>query len=607
MSKEACCVLRGQVEDVDPIVDLVRSLEQGLNLLLGQPGDLHEVGLERAAIERLPLQCLLDLCKAQHAAEDQDVGQVTHSSDRRSSQTSAFSRRLTLPEGAGYTAGTMEGRAKVTKDVLCEEARFILANVLAEGRYGRQNRVADIRRICEGAVTIPFPEYVGFLEAAGYLVHDRQRDTLDVTPEGEKVVTGERVGELMERAVAHFKSSRRERERAVQQASVARQLPQAPTSPLPGIVSGVVSSPVPVQVNSAPVSMTHSSAPATNSGRETPGTTPRYERLGAVGSGGIGTVYRARQVQLGREVALKEIRELFAFFGDDQRREIVRRFTEVVCAAAQLSHPNIVALHDVSTESEFPFVVTELMPHGSVRRIISDAEEIPVTLVVKYLLQVLHALRAAHAAGVNHRGLKPENLLIDAHGNVKVSDFGFSRIVERDQAVIRQVYVGMGAVAYMAPELFSDPLGAGPQTDIYALGIIFYEMLTRKLPGRRSPMPSQVNAKLPKGIDDIFDKMTRDEREDRYENVAQIFEDFYKIEGMGGFVEGNYSVLFGENPITKLKFRSPPPIEPAAPELAKAVEVSGGAQATSAEDRSREPLGRRPYSYQQRMKNKSES
>ncbi len=498
----------------------------------------------------------------------------------------------------------MEGRAKVTKDVLCEEARFILANVLAEGRYGRQNRVADIRRICEGAVTIPFQEYVGFLEAAGYLVHDRQRDTLDVTPEGEKVVTGERVTELMERAVAHFKSSRRERERAAQAAAVARQVPPAPTAPHAGVVSGVVSSPVPVQVNSAPVVMAHSSSVVV-ADRDT---ASRYERLASIGSGGVGTVYRARQVQLDREVALKEIRELFSFFSEEQRREIVRRFVDVVRAAGQLSHPNIVALHDVSTEREFPFVVSELMPHGSVRRVISDAEEIPVTLVIKYLLQVLHALRAAHAAGVTHRGLKPENLLIDAHGNVKVSDFGFSRIVERDPALIRQVYVGMGAVAYMAPELFTDPTGSGPHTDIYALGIIFYEMLTRKLPGRRSPMPSQVNASLPKGIDDIFDKMTRDDRSDRYETVAQIFEDFDKIEGMKTFLEGNYSALFAENPIVQLKFRSPSAQEERA-ETSNKTEASGTVEAVSppADERSRESLGRRPYSYQQRMKNKLES
>jgi serine/threonine protein kinase len=350
--------------------------------------------------------------------------------------------------------------------------------------------------------------------------------------------------------------------------------------------------------------------PGTHAQAASTGRDARYERLGTIGSGGIGTVYRANQLLLDREVALKEVRELFSFFGDDQRREIVRRFGEVARASAGLSHPNIVAVHDVSLEGQYPYVVTELMPEGSVRRLIQDAEEIPGSLVVKYLVQVMHALRAAHAVGVTHRGLKPENLLIDAHGNVKVSDFGFTRIVERDQAVIRQVYVGMGSVAYMAPELFNDPLGSGTQTDIYALGIIFYEMLTRKLPGRRSPMPSQVNAKLPKGIDDIFDKMTRDERTERYENVGQIFDDFYKIEGMAAFVEGNQSILFGENPIAKRKFREPAAESSGGVTTPNKGDATGSTQAAPAAGDltgQREGLGRRPYSYQQRMKNKGEA
>jgi serine/threonine protein kinase len=505
----------------------------------------------------------------------------------------------------------MEGRAKVTKDVLCEEARFILANVLAEGRYGRQNRVADIRRICEGAVTIPFQEYVGFLEAAGYLLHDRQRDTLDVTPDGEKVVTGERVAELMDRAVAHFKATRRERERAAQQAAARQQSqavasppaasgPASTSQPVPGppsvIVSGVVSSPVPVQVSSGPVPMSTSSA-ASGAARLLGG---RFERLAPIGSGGIGSVYRARQVQLDRVVALKEISDLFSAFVDDQRREIVRRFADVVRSAAQLSHPHILAVHDVSTEGELPFVVTEYMPHGSLRRIISDAEDIPLPLVVRYWLQTLHALRAAHEAGVVHRGLKPENLLIDAHGNIKVSDFGMARIVERDQAVIRQAYVGLGAVAYMAPELFSDPQRADAQTDIYALGIIFYEMLTRRVPGRRAPMPSQVNDKLPKGIDDIFDRMTSDERTGRYTSVAQIFDDIRKIEGVSAFLTEHYTTLFDDNLWKRLKFRSSAVVENVVNEASAATQVPGG------EERPGNASSRRPYSVQQRMKSKTD-
>src|SRR5947208_6790712 len=106
----------------------------------------------------------------------------------------------------------MEGRAKVTKEVLCEEARFILANVMAEARYGRQNRFDDIRRVCEGAVSIPFAEYVTFLEKAGYL--RSERDVLEVTSDGEEVVNGTGLTEFTERAVAHFKRLRQTRTQA---------------------------------------------------------------------------------------------------------------------------------------------------------------------------------------------------------------------------------------------------------------------------------------------------------------------------------------------------------------------------------------------------------
>ena len=304
----------------------------------------------------------------------------------------------------------------------------------------------------------------------------------------------------------------------------------------------------------------------------------------------MGTVFRARQVALNREVALKEIRDLFGFFSEDQRNEIVRRFTDVVRAWGNLAHPNILPIHDVNLYNEFPYLVCELAPNGSTRRLINDAEDIPVELVFKYLLQTLHALRAGHAQRVYHRGLKPEQLLIDGYGNIKLSDFGFTRIVERDHAVIRQIYVGMGNVAYMAPELYSDPLMTGPQTDIYALGIIFYELLTRKLPGRRSPMPSELNPSLPKGIDDIFDRMTRDSRSERYATVDDILDDIDKLEGMELLLGSGERVLVGESPMASIKFR------PGAEEPLVGTPVES--------DDDDKKSSHRPYSFQQRRNKK---
>ncbi|MBA2540972.1 MAG: serine/threonine protein kinase [Deltaproteobacteria bacterium] len=494
----------------------------------------------------------------------------------------------------------MEGRAKVTKEVLCEEARFILANVMAEARYGRQNRYDDIRRVCEGAVSIPFQEYIGFLEKSGYLRHDRGNESLEVTPEGETVVNGGNLAEFTERAVSHFKKLRQSRAMQVPGAAVpmgtqsgalstSAAMPQRDVSgsgPLPR-KEPVVKMPAMTNSGGRPQAMAGGEIQVSAGEMET-----RYEKLASIGSGGMGTVYRARQVALNREVALKEIRDLFGFFSEDQRNEIVRRFTDVVRAWGNLAHPNILPIHDVNLYSEYPNLVTELAPNGSARRLINDAEEIPVDLVFKYLLQTLHALRAAHAQRVYHRGLKPEQLLIDAYGNVKVSDFGFSRIVERDHAVIRQIYVGMGNVAYMAPELYSDPMMTGPQGDIYALGIIFYELLTRKLPGRRSPMPSQLNPSLPKGIDDIFDRMTRDSRSERYASVDDILDDIDKLEGMDLLLGSGDRVLVGDSPMAAIKFR------PGAEEPLAGTPVDGN------DDDDKKGPSHRPYSFQQRRNKK---
>jgi len=489
----------------------------------------------------------------------------------------------------------MEGRAKVTKEVLCEEARFILANVMAEARYGRQNRYDDIRRVCEGAVSIPFSEYIGFLEKSGYLRHDRGNESLEVTPEGETVVNGGNLSEFTERAVSHFKKLRQSRAIAVPSA-------QVPMGSQSGILSTGIREPVPAREVSvaAPVPARKDPKMTTSGGRGSAiaggeislgaDIENRYEKLASIGSGGMGTVYRARQVALNREVALKEIRDLFGFFSEDQRNEIVRRFTDVVRAWGNLAHPNILPIHDVNLWTEYPNVVTELAPNGSARRLINDAEELPVELVFKYLLQTLHALRAAHAQRVYHRGLKPEQLLIDGYGNVKVSDFGFTRIVERDHAVIRQIYVGMGNVAYMAPELYTDPMAAGPQGDIYALGIIFYELLTRKLPGRRSPMPSQVNVGMPRGVDDIFDRMTRDAKAERYATIDDILDDIDKLEGMETLLGGGDRVLVGDSPLSSIKFR------PGAEEPLAGTPVEDG------EDGDKK--SHRPYSFQQRRNKK---
>src|SRR5688572_12348699 len=169
----------------------------------------------------------------------------------------------------------MEGRAKVTKEVLCEEARFILANVMAEARYGRQNRYDDIRRVCEGAVSIPFGEYIGFLEKSGYLRHDHGSESLEVTPDGETVVIGGTLPEFTERAASHFKKLRQQRQTG------AMPIPQvpgvnAPLVPAPARTESSQARPLPTK---DPIKVASSGGRATAVvGGEIDGAEQRYEK-----------------------------------------------------------------------------------------------------------------------------------------------------------------------------------------------------------------------------------------------------------------------------------------------------------------------------------------
>jgi serine/threonine-protein kinase len=185
----------------------------------------------------------------------------------------------------------------------------------------------------------------------------------------------------------------------------------------------------------------------------------------------------------------------------------------------------------------------------------------------------------------------------------------------------------------MAPELFSDPLGAGPQSDVYSLGIILYELLTRKIPGRRSPMPSDVVKGLPRTIDDIFDRMTRDSRDERYKTAEEVLDAFYRADDIRAVSELQGSILFFKSPLETLKFKEapreeepPPPAreEPVAPEPAPVAAAAAGppteenaaatpppvAEPGKPADRaesqvgSSRALGRRPYSFQQRLKDR---
>ncbi|HEY1086529.1 MAG TPA: serine/threonine-protein kinase, partial [Archangium sp.] len=255
----------------------------------------------------------------------------------------------------------------------------------------------------------------------------------------------------------------------------------------------------------------------------------RYQKNEQVGAGPLGTVYKGKHNALGLDVCVKELKDIFGYFSFLQRGEVIKRLKKELCSQAQVRHPGIVAVLDQNTDVARPYFVMELLK-GSLREKLDQAgnKGLPVPQAMRWFLQLAYALRSAHQSGLTHHNIKPENVLFDQWGNAKLGDFGLSRVIEVDQSKgMPQVFVGTGGMGYMSPELIARSKDAGPSSDVYGLGILLYEMLTGQIPGRRSPLPSEINSDVPTKIDPIFDKMTQDRKDSRYPDFEAVFEDFY--------------------------------------------------------------------------------
>jgi hypothetical protein len=207
-----------------------------------------------------------------------------------------------------------------------------------------------------------------------------------------------------------------------------------------------------------------------------------YQIIAPLGAGGMGEVYRARDARLGREVALKVLPPEHA--SDAHRRE---RFEREAKAVAALEHPNILALHDVGSDHDRPYVVFELVEGQTLLQKLGRGP-LPVRKAVEYAVQVCRGLAAAHSRGIVHRDLKPENLSLTADGQIKILDFGLARLSEvlhpgKDQtgSTATGPDVALGTVGYMSPEqVRGQPVDA--RSDLFSLGAVLYEMVS----GRRA-------------------------------------------------------------------------------------------------------------------------
>lgn len=276
----------------------------------------------------------------------------------------------------------------------------------------------------------------------------------------------------------------------------------------------------------------------------------RYLRGDPLGSGPLGSVFRARFVPTGVDVAVKELKDIFGFFSFLQRNEVLKRLRKELSGQAQVRHPSIVQVLDLNLDTARPYYVLEMCAGGSLRAEMEEVEGkgLKVEQAIRYFLQLCYGLRAAHAAGLTHQNIKPENVLIDHLGNAKLTDFGLTRVIEVDAVKgMPQVIVGTGGMGYLPPELLGRNRGATDSADVYSLGILFYEMLTGALPGRRSPLPSQVRKDVPDKLDAIFDRMTQDRMADRLPDVDAVLTEFYSAFSGGDWLRKGDLVLWSES------------------------------------------------------------
>jgi serine/threonine protein kinase len=198
-----------------------------------------------------------------------------------------------------------------------------------------------------------------------------------------------------------------------------------------------------------------------------------------LGAGGMGEVFRAKDLRLGRTVAIKVLPH--DKVADPERK---KRFLQEARAASALNHPNIVTLHDIANDNGIDYMVMEYVPGKSLDKLITP-KGLPLTEVIGYTTQIASALAAAHAVGIVHRDIKPANVIVTSESQLKILDFGLAKLVEKEFAGESLTEAGtvVGTVAYMSPEQAS----ARPtdhRTDIFSLGVMLYEMLAGVRPFR---------------------------------------------------------------------------------------------------------------------------
>lgn len=259
----------------------------------------------------------------------------------------------------------------------------------------------------------------------------------------------------------------------------------------------------------------------------------RYRLLERAGSGGMATVYKAQDLMLRRLVAVKLLHD-----GLTDNEEFLQRFQREAHAAANLSHPNIVTVHDIGQDKHRHFIVMEFVSGRTLKSLIREylqreGDPLPVARTLNLAIQICAGIGYAHRAGLIHCDVKPQNVLVTRDDRVKVADFGIAR-------ALSQASLHTGSQLWGTPHYFAPEQAAGepatPASDVYAIGIILFEMLTGRLPFEAETLPAlalkhlhetpplitELNPAVPAQLEKIINKVLSKEPAGRYRTAGQL-------------------------------------------------------------------------------------
>ena len=258
-----------------------------------------------------------------------------------------------------------------------------------------------------------------------------------------------------------------------------------------------------------------------------------------IAHGGMGVVYRAVQLNLGRIVAIKLLSEDLA-----KDRSFVRRFLQEARAAAQLNHGGIVHINDVGEQQGVFYFVMEFVDGQNLKEILEVRKYLDIGETIEIMIQVCHALRHAHSRGIIHRDIKPENIMITRDGVVKLADLGLAKRVSDKSVDITHAGSILGTPFYMPPEQAKDLSKVDERSDIYSLGVSMYRMISGKVPfygrspievlikvldGKKAPM-HELRQDVPKEVETLVDVMMQRLPDERFQSVEDVLEELVRVD-----------------------------------------------------------------------------